>query len=610
MNILTLDVKKRLLIILAMLSLFGLVFAQGTPRPQAGDYQASVGFITITSAAGWLVHNGTSWQTASVPLSQQTPFYGNIYSAQPIYIDADFTHMGNFYNTGSGSVEVIDNSTFTIGSTSNFRLNELYINPGTKVVNNGTISSSSTSATITMLSAANMNEAPVLENNKNIQLAGELNITNYGKVISGPLAKIDGVGRINTGNYGAEFTIANPGGYNTAFPISGAHNVRNASFIFNGTVDQVTGDKLPTPIHSLTVDNGNKLTLSKNITMTSEAVTGLTNPTPTVLVKDGNTLDVAHFIISSNSDEPNAVATFTLSAGATLATSHVIGISSVKDGTNRIQSGSIQTNIANYSSEANYHYYGPFIDQLSGIFYTTPDEKTVNDLTITNTSGVLIIPPEMEPLTINGTLTGQIRTLPVTLSYFGAYFNSGVDTVTLEWETQSETNNLGFYVLRAPVPELNIANLVSELIPSVNSSQGARYSHTDEALYDDGTYYYWLQDISLSGDVEIHGPTMVNVVLGSGGNGTPEIPRKTGFHRNFPNPFNPSTYLEYYLETNADVAFKVYNLKGQLVDEINLSNVSSGTHRYKWEPKLDSGIYLVKFIAAGQTNTRKVILSK
>lgn len=33
MNILTLDVKKRLLIILAMLSLFGLVFAQGTPRP-------------------------------------------------------------------------------------------------------------------------------------------------------------------------------------------------------------------------------------------------------------------------------------------------------------------------------------------------------------------------------------------------------------------------------------------------------------------------------------------------------------------------------------------------------------------------------------------------
>ena len=603
MNNHSVNFMKRILAVVAMLAVFGLVYAQ----PVLGDYQAAIGFISITSTGGWYVYDGANWQTAQVPLSQQTPFSGSVFSTVPIYVNADFTLLGNFVNTSSGSITVTNNSTFTVGANCLFDLCELRLESNTTVINNGTFRSVTDNAQITLYSAPDMDSAPTLINNKKINISGSLNITDYGRVVSGPTAKIDGVGRINTGNVGSEFTIANPGGYNAAFPISGTHNVRKGSFIFNGTTDQVTGDKLPTPIHSLTVDNGNKLTLNKNITMT-----GTTDPVigaPTVLVKDGNTLDVAHFIISSNSDEPNAVATFTLSPGATLATSHVIGISSVKDGTNRIQSGSIQTNIANYSSEANYHYYGPFIDQLSGIFYTAPDEKTVNDLTITNTSGVLIIPPEMEPLTINGTLAGQIRTLPVTLSYFAANFN-GVDKVVLEWETQSETNNLGFYILRGTTTDLADAQLVSELIPSANSSQGARYSFTDDTLCEDGTYYYWLQDVSLSGDTEMHGPTMVNVILGEGGNGTPDIPMETGFHRNYPNPFNPSTTLEYYLETGSDVSFKVYNLKGQLVDEITLRNKNVGRHSYKWEPKLSSGIYFVKFSAAGKTNTRKVILSK
>jgi hypothetical protein len=165
-------------------------------------------------------------------------------------------------------------------------------------------------------------------------------------------------------------------------------------------------------------------------------------------------------------------------------------------------------------------------------------------------------------------------------------------------------------VLRAEVPDAGQANVVSELVPAVNSSQGAVYCFEDEYLYNDGVYYYWLQDVSFAGEIELHGPAMAQVTLNGGGNHSPDIPLKTSFMRNYPNPFNPSTQLEYYLENDSDVDFKVYNLKGQLVDQITLRHQDKGFHRYIWEPQLSSGIYLIRFTAEGRSNTRKVILSK
>ena len=208
-----------------------------------------------------------------------------------------------------------------------------------------------------------------------------------------------------------------------------------------------------------------------------------------------------------------------------------------------------------------------------------------------------------------GYINDDSPSLPVTMSYFNAFFN-GFDSVVLQWETQTETNNLGFYVLRSTEPDATKASKISALVPAVNSSQGAAYCYEDNSLDDDGIYYYWLQDVSFSGAIELHGPTMAQVTLLAGSSQTPDIPLKTGLVRNFPNPFNPSTQLEYYLENSADVDFEVYNLKGQLVDHFTLRHQTSGFHRHKWEPQLESGVYLVKFSAEGRSNVRKVILTK
>jgi hypothetical protein len=247
----------------------------------------------------------------------------------------------------------------------------------------------------------------------------------------------------------------------------------------------------------------------------------------------------------------------------------------------------------------------------------------VNTIINESTTHMLRLHNNFRPLNVTGGYLGNIntdssvsgegyivgQTLPVTLSYFNAFFN-GFDSVILQWETQSETNNLGFYVLRSVEPDAALANVVSDLVPAANSSQGAIYYFEDADLYEDGVYYYWLQDVSFTGEIELHGPTMAQVTLQGGSNHVPDLPLKTGLIRNYPNPFNPSTQLEYYLENSSDVCFEVYNLRGQMVDQFTLRNQANGFHRYKWKPQLGSGTYLIKFSADGKTNIRKVLLAK
>ena len=77
--------------------------------------------------------------------------------------------------------------------------------------------------------------------------------------------------------------------------------------------------------------------------------------------------------------------------------------------------------------------------------------------------------------------------------------------------------------------------------------------------------------------------------------------------RNYPNPFNPTTTIEFSLnesDINKPVLLEIYNLKGQKIREFQLSNSKLGINSIVWNGKSEngktvgSGIYLYKF--AGQ----------
>jgi hypothetical protein len=82
--------------------------------------------------------------------------------------------------------------------------------------------------------------------------------------------------------------------------------------------------------------------------------------------------------------------------------------------------------------------------------------------------------------------------------------------------------------------------------------------------------------------------------------------------QNFPNPFNPGTTFSYSLSIDAFVEIDVYNLKGRLIDRINLGNCKSGEHSLRWEAnELPSGVYLYALKVDGRLRSlKKCILMK
>ncbi len=205
-------------------------------------------------------------------------------------------------------------------------------------------------------------------------------------------------------------------------------------------------------------------------------------------------------------------------------------------------------------------------------------------------------------------------TLPVELSAFTAVLTAQ-NYVKLSWTTQSETALNGYYVYRALSSQLSGAQLVSPLIAATNSSSQHQYEFTDQELFDEGTYYYWLQSSELDGSSEFFGP--VTVFFGTETEiPLPEIPTVTALNRIFPNPFNPLAHISYTLKESVPVELKIFNKRGQLVRSyVNAPN-QAGLHRLLWDGKdnngipCSSGIYLFRMSAGKEVFTQKAILMK
>ena len=80
----------------------------------------------------------------------------------------------------------------------------------------------------------------------------------------------------------------------------------------------------------------------------------------------------------------------------------------------------------------------------------------------------------------------------------------------------------------------------------------------------------------------------------------------------FPNPFNPSTSIQYGLDKDAHVDINVYNMRGGMVDKLYSGYREKGYYEAIWHPDRfnASGMYLIYFNVDGKINTQKVIFLK
>ena len=80
---------------------------------------------------------------------------------------------------------------------------------------------------------------------------------------------------------------------------------------------------------------------------------------------------------------------------------------------------------------------------------------------------------------------------------------------------------------------------------------------------------------------------------------------------NFPNPFNPLTHIKYELSNSAEIQFNIYNIKGEIIDVINIGFQTPGNYISEWNGvEFPSGIYFIKFRNQSVNQAQKLILLK
>ena len=98
-------------------------------------------------------------------------------------------------------------------------------------------------------------------------------------------------------------------------------------------------------------------------------------------------------------------------------------------------------------------------------------------------------------------------------------------------------------------------------------------------------------------------------------------PKETILLPNYPNPFNPETWIPYQLAKSADVSISIYTADGQLVRKLDLGHHAIGIYESQnraayWDGKnalgepVASGVYFYTLTAGEFTATRKMLIRK
>ncbi len=180
------------------------------------------------------------------------------------------------------------------------------------------------------------------------------------------------------------------------------------------------------------------------------------------------------------------------------------------------------------------------------------------------------------------------------------------DTVTFTWNSSRGIDRYWFEL--SPNPDF---------APSLIDSSVTDTAHVS-VIGGSGTYWWRVRAHNEAGwgpFGEEWGFTIVVTAVGEGD----EFPTSSALHQNFPNPFNPSTIIQYQLDEQSYVKLGLYNLVGELVltlvDEMrdagnhevifDAGEIPSGVYFYRLRARHTDGVRGGEFVA-----TRKLALIK
>lgn len=168
--------------------------------------------------------------------------------------------------------------------------------------------------------------------------------------------------------------------------------------------------------------------------------------------------------------------------------------------------------------------------------------------------------------------------LPVELGSFT--YTMSEKAIIVCWATLYEQNNSGFSVEKKPKQGEHWETL-GFVNGAGNSTIVNNYSFTDRYPAA-GIFQYRLKQIDYNGNFKYYNLSSdVNI----------SAPQKFGIKNNYPNPFNPSTNIQYDLPYEGFVKIKIFDVSGRLVSELINSYQQAGSYNTTFNgANLSSGV--------------------
>ena len=94
------------------------------------------------------------------------------------------------------------------------------------------------------------------------------------------------------------------------------------------------------------------------------------------------------------------------------------------------------------------------------------------------------------------------------------------------------------------------------------------------------------------------------------------MPNEFIIHQNYPNPFNPTTSIEYELMGDSKVSIAVYDLLGNIVNELYDGFQTSGNKNIKWDARnssgelVSAGMYFYKIQVGNSSQVKRMMFLK
>jgi hypothetical protein len=205
---------------------------------------------------------------------------------------------------------------------------------------------------------------------------------------------------------------------------------------------------------------------------------------------------------------------------------------------------------------------------------------------------------------ISGNATGSGTqcngVMPVELLTFSvSVYNT---SVSLNWQTATETNNKGFEVQRNSINGNDNWISAGFVNGSGTKTTPTNYKFEDKKLKV-GKYEYRLKQSDYNGNYEYHNLTSIAEI---------GVPTKFELSQNYPNPFNPATKIDFQIPMDSKVTLKIYDITGkEIAMLINNEFKSADYYTVSFNAvNLASGMYFYRIITDKFTSVKKMVMIK